>query len=113
MVRQMWQTADILQEVNVVLSSRASVVMTQSVTHFWPWSVEMFGNPGVLLVLLVGMITVISAVLTLVYVWRLNAKINNVALSLMEFTYAQSRQQQVERLQRDRNRDRKKPRRRR
>lgn len=87
--------------------------MTQSVTHFWPWGVQVFGNTGVILALLVAMITVVSAVLTLVYVWRLNIKINNVALSLTEFNAAQSRQQQLERLQRDRNRDRKKPRRRR
>ncbi len=85
--------------------------MTQSATHFWPWSVQMFGNAGAILVLLVAMITVISAVLTLVYVWRLNVKINSVALSLTEFNAIQNRQQQIERLQRDR--DRKKPRRRR
>jgi hypothetical protein len=85
--------------------------MTQSVTHFWPWSVQMFGNAGAILVLLVAMITVISAVLTLFYVWRLNVKINNMALSLTEFNANQSRQQQMERLQHDRNR--KRPRRRR
>jgi len=85
--------------------------MTQSVTHFWPWSVQMFGNAGAILVLLVAMITVISAVLTLFYVWRLNVKINNIALSLTESNANQSRQQQMERLQRDR--DRKRPRRRR
>jgi hypothetical protein len=85
--------------------------MTQSVTHFWPWSVQMFGNAGAILVLLVAMITVISAVLTLFYVWRLNVKINNIALSLTELSANQSRQQQVERLQQDRNR--KRPRRRR
>lgn len=98
---------------DAILSLKASVVMTQSATHFWPWSVQMFGNTGAVLVLLVAMITVISTVLTLVYVWRLNAKINSVALSLTEFTATQSRQQQVERMQRDRNRDRKRPRRRR
>jgi uncharacterized iron-regulated membrane protein len=85
--------------------------MTQSVTHFWPWSVQMFGNTGAILVLLVAMITVISAVSTLIYVWRLNDKINRMTLSLTEFTATQTRQQQVERIQRDR--DRKKPRRRR
>jgi hypothetical protein len=85
--------------------------MTQSVTHFWPWSVQMFGNAGAILVLLVAMITVISAVLTLFYVWRLNVKIDNIALSLTEFNANQSRQQQMERLQHDRNR--KRPRRRR
>lgn len=87
--------------------------MTQSVTHFWPWSVQMFGNTGTILVLLVAMITVISVVLTLIYIWRLNVKINSVALSLAEFTAAHSRQQQLERIQRDRQRDRKRPRRRR
>jgi hypothetical protein len=71
----------------------------------------MFGNAGAILVLLVAMITVISAVLTLFYVWRLNVKINNMALSLTEFNANQSRQQQMERMQHDRNR--KRPRRRR
>lgn len=85
--------------------------MTQSVISFWPWSEQMFGNSGVLLALLMAMITAIIAVLTLVYVWRLHVKIDSVALSLTEFTAAQSRQRQLERLQR--NRDRKKPRRRR
>jgi len=83
----------------------------QSVTHLWPWSVQMFGNAGTIIVLLVAMITVISAVSTLVYVWRLNDKVNHMALSLTEFSASQARQQQVERLQRDR--ERKKPRRRR
>jgi hypothetical protein len=87
--------------------------MTQSVTHFWPWSVQMFGNAGAIIVLLVAMMTVVSAVLTLVYVWRINDKINRMSLSLMEFSATQTRQQQVERLQRDRNRDPKRPRRRR
>jgi hypothetical protein len=87
--------------------------MTQSVTSFWPWSVQMFGNTGAILVLLVATITVLSAVLTLIYVWRLNVKINSVVLSLTEFTASQHRQQQVERLQRDQDRDRKRPRRRR
>jgi len=87
--------------------------MTQSVTHFWPWSVQMFGHIGAIIVLLVAMITVISEVLTLVYVWLLNAKINRMALSLTEFNATQNRQQQVERIQRDRNQDRKRPRRRR
>jgi len=83
----------------------------QSVTHLWPWSVQMFGNAGAIIVLLVAMITVISAVSTLVYVWRLNDKVNRMALSLTEVSASQARQQQVERLQRDR--ERKKPRRRR
>ena len=87
--------------------------MTQSVTHFWPWSVQMFGHTGAIIVLLVAMITVISEVLTLVYVWRLHAKINSMALSLTEFTATQNRQQQVERIQRDRSRNPKRPRRRR
>ena len=87
--------------------------MMQSVTHLWPWSVQMFGNIGAIIALMVAMIIVISAVLTLVYVWRLNDKVNRMALSLTEFSASQARQQQVERLQRDRNRDRKRPRRRR
>jgi hypothetical protein len=87
--------------------------MTQSVTHFWPWSVQMFGNAGAIIVLLVAMMTVVSAVLTLIYVWRLHDKINRMSLSLMEFSATQTRQQQVERLQRDRNRDHRRPRRRR
>ena len=87
--------------------------MTQSVTHFWPWSVQMFGNAGAIIVLLVAIMTVVSVVLTLVYVWRLNDKINRMSLSLMEFSATQTRQQQVERLQRDRNHDHKRPRRRR
>ena len=87
--------------------------MTQSATHFWTWSVQMFGATGAIVVLLVAMMTVISAVLTLIYVWRLNDKINRMALSLMEFSATQTRQQQFERIQRDRNRDPKRPRRRR
>ena len=87
--------------------------MMQSVTQLWPWSVEMFGNIGAIAALMAAMIIVFSAVLTLVYVWRLNDKVNRMALSLTEFSASQSRQQQVERLQRDRTRDRKKPRRRR
>jgi hypothetical protein len=87
--------------------------MTQSVTHLWPWSVQMFGSIGTIIILLVAMITVISAVLTLVYVWRLNDKIDRMALSLMEFSATQTRQQQVERIQRDRDRDSRRSRRRR
>jgi hypothetical protein len=87
--------------------------MTQSVTHFWPWSVQMFGSIGTIIVLLVAMITVISSVLTLVYVWRPNDKINRMALSLMEFSATQTRQQQLERIQRDRDRDSRRSRRRR
>jgi hypothetical protein len=87
--------------------------MTQSVTHFWPWSVQMFGSIGTIIILLVAMITVISSVLTLVYVWRLNDKIDRMALSLMEFSATQTRQQQVERIQRDRDRDSRRSRRRR
>ncbi len=87
--------------------------MTQSVTALRPWLVQMFGNAGAIIVLLVAMMTVISAVLTLVYVWRLNDKVNRMSLSLMEFSATQTRQQQAERLQRDRHRDPKRPRRRR
>lgn len=78
--------------------------MTQSATHFWPWLVQMFGDIGALLVLLVVAITVLSTILTLVYVWQLNRKLNSIEHSLTEFTATQSRQQQVERLQRDRGR---------
>ncbi|ETX04383.1 hypothetical protein [Candidatus Entotheonella palauensis] len=88
--------------------------MTQIATHFWPWLVQMFGSTGAILVLVVTMIPIVSTVLTLVYVWRLNDKVNRVAFSLTETNAMQSRQLQVERLQRDRDhRDRKKTRRRR
>ncbi|WP_089722106.1 hypothetical protein [Candidatus Entotheonella palauensis] len=83
--------------------------MTQIATHFWPWLVQMFGNTGAVFILMAAMIPVISPVLTLVYVWRINDKLNRMAFSLTEFNAIQSRQQQVERLQRDReNHDRKK-----
>lgn len=88
--------------------------MTQSATQFWPWLVQMFGNTGAIAVLLVALTSVISTLLTLVYVWRLNAKINRVEPLLAEFNAIQNRQQQLQRLQRDRdNRDRRKTRRRR
>ncbi len=88
--------------------------MTHNATHFWLWLVQMFGNTGAILVLLVVLITIASTILSLLYVWRLNAKVNRVERLLAESAATQSRQQQLERIQRDRDqRDRKRTRRRR
>lgn len=85
--------------------------MTQNATHFWPWAVQMFGSIGAVFVLLIAVVVVACVILTLVYVWRLNLRISHIEHTLAELAASQNRQQQVERIKRDR--DRKKPRRRR
>ncbi len=85
--------------------------MTHNALPVWLWLVQTFGSIGAILVLVLAVVIVLSWIMTPVYVWRLYRKSTIIENMLVELTGAQSRRKQVERLQRDR--ERKKPRRRR
>jgi hypothetical protein len=78
--------------------------MMQSLGQLWFWLSQTFGIPGALIFLLVALFICLGWLLTPVYVWRLYRKSRHVEQALFELrdrSAAQSRQQQVERLQRD------------
>jgi uncharacterized membrane protein len=82
--------------------------------YFWPWMLHTFGMSGAWLVLCLAVLLCLAWLLTPVGVWLLYRKSRGLEqhlLELRERTASQTRQQQVERLQRDRVR--KKPPRRR
>ena len=81
--------------------------MTQSLGQLWAWLSQTFGIVGALIFLLVALFVCLGWLLTPVYVWRLHRKSLRVEQALFELrdrSAAQSRQQQVERLQRDKGR---------
>ncbi len=78
---------------------------------FEPWLVQTFGSIEAIIVLVIAVIIGLSWIMTPVYVWRLYRKSTTIETMLVALTGTQSRRQQVERLQRDK--ERKKPRRRR
>ncbi len=85
--------------------------MTQNALPVWLWLVQTFGTIGAIIVLVIAVVIGLSWIMTPVYVWRLYRKSTIIENMLVALTGTQSRRQQVERLQRDR--ERKKPRRRR
>jgi hypothetical protein len=81
--------------------------MTQSLDQLWVWFVQTFGVPGALIFLLVALFVCLGWLLTPVYVWRLYRRSQRIEQALFELrdrSAAQGRQQQVERLQRDKSR---------
>ncbi len=85
--------------------------MTQNAITAWLWLVQTFGSIGAVIVLVIAVGIGLSWIMTPVYAWRLYRKSTMIENMLVALTGTQSRRQQVERLQRDR--ERKKPRRRR
>ena len=85
--------------------------MTQNALPVWLWLVQTFGSIGAIIVLVIAVVIGLSWIMTPVYIWRLFRKSTTIENMLVELTGAQSRRKQVERLQRDR--ERKKPPRRR
>jgi hypothetical protein len=91
---------------------------TPEVVHglqqFWPWMLQTFGMSGTLFVLCLAFLLCIAWLSTPIGVWLLYRQGRRLAqhvLELKEWTASQNRQQQVNRIQRDRVR--KKPNRRR
>lgn len=81
--------------------------MTQSLDQFWLWLLQHFGLPGTLLILFVVLLLCLAWVATPVGVWRLYRKsriLEHHLVELRDRTATQSRHQQVERLQRDKTR---------
>ena len=85
--------------------------MMQNAIQAWLWLVQTLGSIGAVIVLVIAVGIGLSWIMTPVYVWRLSRKSTIIENMLIALTGTQSRRQQVERLQRDR--ERKKPRRRR
>jgi hypothetical protein len=87
--------------------------MWHSLDQLWPGILQTFGALGTLLLLLVVLLLCLSWCVTPIGIWLLYRKSRTIEQYLLELhsrTAAQGRQQQVERLQRDRTRN---PRRRR
>ena len=78
--------------------------MTQNALPVWLWLVQTFGSIGAIIVLVIAVVIGLSWIMTHVYVWRLYRKSTMIENMLIELTGTQSRRQQVERLQRDRER---------
>ena len=88
--------------------------MTQGFNQFWPWLLQTFGMLGTLLIIFCTLLLCLAWIVTPVGIWLLYSKVRTLEQYLIELrdrTATQGRQQQVERLQRDRVR--KKPNRRR
>jgi hypothetical protein len=81
--------------------------MTQSLGQLWVWLSQTFGVAGALVLLLIAFFVCFGWLLTPVYVWRLYRKslhLEEILVELRGHSAAQGRQQQVERLQRDKSR---------
>lgn len=81
--------------------------MTHSLGQLWVWLSQTFGIAGALVLLLVTLCIFLGWLLTPVYVWRLYRKslsLEGMLAELRDRSAAQGRQQQVERLQRDKSR---------
>jgi hypothetical protein len=77
--------------------------------QFWPWMLQAFGMVGTVLIVCLFFLLCLAWFITPVGVWLLYRKGRTLAqqlLELREWTSAQNRQQQVDRLQRDRVRKR-------
>jgi cytochrome c-type biogenesis protein CcmH/NrfG len=91
---------------------------TPEVVHglqqFWPWMLQAFGMSGTLLILCLAFLLCVACLSTPIVVWllyRQGRRLEQHLAELQEWTASQNRQQQVNRIQRDRVR--KKPNRRR
>ena len=80
--------------------------MTPNSIQFWPLLVQTFGSIGAIIISLAALIILISSIMTPLSVWRLHRKSDRIDDHLTELKATQNRQQQVERLQRDRERKR-------
>jgi hypothetical protein len=72
--------------------------------HVWFWMLQTFGLPGTWLVLCLVLLLCLTWLITPVGVWllyRRSGRLEQHVLELRERTASRSRQQQVERLQRD------------
>lgn len=81
--------------------------MMQSLGQLWAWLSQTFGILGALVFLLVALFVCLGWLLTPVYVWRLyrqSLRVEQALFELRDRSAAQSRQQQVERLQHDKGR---------
>lgn len=85
--------------------------MTQHAMQFWSSMVQTFGTIGAVVILLAALIVLISSLITPLWVRRLYRQNDRIENLIVELKGVQNRQQQVERLQRDR--ERRRPRRRR
>jgi hypothetical protein len=88
--------------------------IVHGLSRFWLWMLQTFGMAGTMLVLCLVLLLCLVWCITPVGVWLLYRKsrtLEQYLLELREWTGSQNRQQQVDRLQRDRGR--KKPPRRR
>jgi hypothetical protein len=88
--------------------------MTQGFNFFWPWLLQTFGPWGAILVILFALFLCLAWFITPLGLWLLYRKgctLEHQLTELRDRTATLSRQQQVERLKRDRIR--KKPSRRR
>jgi biopolymer transport protein ExbB/TolQ len=84
-------------------------VMAQSLSQLWLWLLQHFGLLGTLLMLLLVLLLCLAWVLTLVGVWLLYRKgriLEQYLVELRDRSATQSRYQQVERLRRDKTRQR-------
>ena len=85
--------------------------MTQHPLQFWSSMVQTFGTIGAVVILLAALVVLISSLVTPWSVRRLYRQNNRLENLIVELKGVQNRQQQVDRLQRDR--ERRRPRRRR
>ncbi len=85
--------------------------MTEHPLSLWSWLVQLVGPIGAIIVIIASAIVVLNALITPLYVRRLQRSLHQVNDQITTLIASQSRQQQVDRLKNDR--DRKRPRRRR
>jgi Tfp pilus assembly protein PilN len=85
--------------------------MTQYTMPFWSPMVQTFGTVGTIVILLAALIVLISSLVTPLFVRRLYRQNSRIETLMSELKAAHNRQQQVDRLQRDR--ESRRPRRRR
>ena len=81
--------------------------MTQRLEQLWVWLSQAFGIPVAVVILLVALIICLGWLFTPILVWRLYRKSLTMEQTLFEIrghSASQGRQQQVERLKRDKSR---------
>lgn len=81
--------------------------MTQRLEQLWVWLSQAFGTPGAAVLVLVALIICLGWLLTPMLVWRIYRKCRAMEQTLFEMrdhSASQGRQQQLERLQRDKSR---------
>jgi hypothetical protein len=77
--------------------------------QFWPWMLQTFGMSGTLFVLCLAFLFCVAWLSTPIGVWllyRQSRRLEQHVVELQEWTSSQNRQQQVNRIQRDRVRKR-------